>query len=91
MAIINKELAIKIAEKLGAEYEEKTRHTLAVIKHNGIIVAHFGIRRGSDKDLGHDYVPEQIHLSTGKAKILAQCRMTPEQWIAELARQGYID
>jgi hypothetical protein len=90
MSVITKKLAVKIADKLGAEYTEKARHTWVVIKHNKIIVAQFGIRRGSDNDLGHGHVPSQIHLPQQKALKLGICTMTQQQWIEEMKRQGFI-
>jgi hypothetical protein len=90
MAIINRELAEVIANKLGGERKDKTRHIWVTIRHNGVLIAQFGIRRGSDKELGHDHIPAQIHLHKRQAKLLGQCTMSQQEWIEEMKRQGYI-
>jgi len=90
MAIINKELAEVIAKKLGGECKEKRRHIWVTIRHNGVLIAQFGIRRSPDKELGHDHIPAQIHLHQRQTKLLGQCTMTQQEWIEEMTRQGYI-
>lgn len=82
--VITKELAEKIAVKLGAVYCDTGAHKMAFIYHEGKLVASFGIRRGSNKEQGHDHVPGEVNLSTGKAKRLGQCPMSKEQWIEEM-------
>ena len=88
--IITKELAEKIADKLGAKMVWAKAHDMAHIYHGALLVAVFGIRRSSMKDTGHDYVPEAIHLTTGKAKRLGQCPMSKAQWIEEMMQKGII-
>ncbi len=55
------------------------------------IVVSFGIRRGGEKDKGHDHVPQAIHLGPHKARLLGQCPMTQEQWIPEMIGKGVIE
>ena len=57
--IITKELAERIAAKLQAvSHPKKNRpHDLYRVYHEGVFIAHFGIRRSSKKDQGHDHVP----------------------------------
>jgi hypothetical protein len=88
--IINKQLAQKIAGKLGAQIEKSGAHQIAYIFHNNVLVAQFGIRHGSSKELGHDHVPSDIHLSPGKAKRLGQCPMSQAEWIRCLQEKGLI-
>ena len=92
MAVITKELALAIARKLGAEIAERGNkpHDIAKIYHSGRLVAHFGIRRGSRKNMGHDHVPAQIHVSPHDARLLGQCPMTREEWVEKLNRRGVI-
>lgn len=64
-----------IARKLQAEIKKKTRrHKIAIIRVNGKEVGRFGIRRGSG-ELGHDYIPPQIHVSYHQAREIAQCSL----------------
>jgi len=89
MAAITKELAIKIAKKLGAEIQKREgAHDLAKVHHKGKLIAHFGIRRGSRKDLGHDHIPEAIHIRTGQAKLLGLCPMLKDDWIKIMSEKG---
>jgi hypothetical protein len=61
-----------IAKKLDAEIQPKrTNHVIAIVRVNGKEVGRFGIRRGMD--LGHDYIPRQIHINTRLALNLARC------------------
>ncbi len=61
-----------IAKKLDAEIERKrTNHVIAIVRVNGKEVGRFGIRRGMN--LGHDYIPRQIHINMRLALNLARC------------------
>jgi hypothetical protein len=90
--VVTKELALSIAEKLGAvKHPGKNRpHDLYVIYHGETRVAQFGIRRASQKDKGHDHVPAEIHLSPRKARLLGQCPMSKEEWVAEMTEKGFV-
>lgn len=92
MAVISKQLALKIVRKLGATVTKRSgkAHDLALIYHEGKLIATFGIRRGSKKDLGHDHVPRQLHLRPSQARLLGQCPMRREDWIAILAGKGLL-
>lgn len=88
--IITKELALRIAKKLDARIETRSNkpHDIACIYHAGNLVAHFGIRRGSDKSLGHDHVPKDIFVRMSQARLLGQCPMSKQEWLDEMQRQG---
>jgi len=88
--IITKELAEKIAKKLEAVIRKDGPHDVAEIWIAGKLIVSFGIRRGSEKDLGHDYIPAAIFLNAFKAKLLAQCPMSKQQWISALQVKGKI-
>jgi hypothetical protein len=61
-----------IAAKLGADVELKhANHAIAIVRVNGIEVGRFGIRRGMN--LGHDYIPRQIHCNMRMALNLSRC------------------
>jgi hypothetical protein len=90
--IITKELAIEIARKLGAsKHSKKNRpHDLYQVSYGGRIVATFGIRRGSEKDKGHDHIPGAIHLSPHDAKLFGQCDHTYDFWVEQMQQKGLI-
>jgi hypothetical protein len=92
MRIITKELALKIVKKLEAALA-KTRgaHDIYVVKQDGKIVASFGIRRSSDKEIGHDHIPAQIYVGPHDALLLAQCPMSRQQWVDKLKQKGLIN
>ncbi|MCP4659367.1 MAG: hypothetical protein GY856_28485 [bacterium] len=76
MAILNQEDAYAIARKLRAEIVTRRKaHDLALVYHEDVVVAKFGIRRGR-KDLGHDHIMADIFLSPHDASRLAGCSMT---------------
>jgi hypothetical protein len=88
---ITKEHAERIATKLGATIETGGNHDLAKIYHNKRLVAQSGIRRGSKKDMPHQYVPGQIHVSRKDCLLLAQCPMTRSEWVEKLKEKGVIE
>ena len=88
--MLTKDHAEAIAHKLKASLIPGRRHDLAAVKYNGKTIAQFGIRRGSRRDQGHDYIPGQIHVTRQQAMLLAQCPMSFEEWITVMTQKGYI-
>jgi hypothetical protein len=84
--IITKELAIKICTKLCARdiTPPNAAHDRYGVFHNGVLVASFGIRRGSSKDMGHDFIPKEINVRTSFAKQLAICTKSREDYLREI-------
>ncbi len=89
--IITKQHAVKIAKKLKATFRESRAHSHADIYHEGQLIASFGIRRGSEKDQGHDHVQSDLHVNNSQAKLLAACPLTHDEWIGIMRDKGYID
>jgi len=88
---ITKELAEKIAAKLGAVLlSGKRAHDLMGVYHNDILITQFGIRRGSEKDKGHDHVQKDLKVSTRFAKELGICTKSREHWVKEMQAKGII-
>ncbi len=83
--------AKRIASKLEAEVEARSKHDIAKIFVDGVLVASFGIRRGSSKDLPHDYIPGQIFVSSADALRLAQCPMSRTEWIEKAREKGKLN
>lgn len=91
MAHLNRDHAWKIVEKLGAETETgRGGHQLAKVYYEGIRIAQFGIRYGSNNDQGHDHIPKGIHLSPHESMLLARCPMSYEAWIEKMKHKGII-
>lgn len=92
MVIITKELAEKIVKKLKAKILKRGNrpHDLAQVFHKGRLIASFGVRRGSKKNLGHDHIPDQIYVSTREAKLLGQCPLSRDEWINILTEKGKV-
>ncbi len=64
MPPLTKDHAKSIAKKLGATIDTgKKAHDIACVYHKGVLIASFGIRRGSDRNLGHGHIPKDLHLS----------------------------
>ena len=80
--IITKELAEKIVRKLGAVRQQAGKaHDIYGVIHNGVLIASFGLRRGSEKDKGHDHIPNDLHVGPGFAKAFAQCSKSKDEWL----------
>jgi hypothetical protein len=84
MAKLVTDHANKIAKKLNADFEEGSAHRMAKISFQGKLVATFGIRRGSSKDLGHGHIPKELGLSYHDTLELAECTITAEEYFARL-------
>lgn len=92
MTIVTKELAEQVAAKLKAEMHPKKNrpHDLYVVFYNGIRVAQFGVRRGSKKNAGHDFIASKIHVTPRQARLLGQCPMKFDDWIRILKEKRII-
>jgi hypothetical protein len=92
MAQITKELAKKILKKLKAERIGSGAHLdYQILDFHGRIVAMTSLRHGSSKNLGHDHMPDDLHIGPGKAKLLGQCPLGRTQYIEILQEQGDAD
>ncbi len=91
MSLLTKEHARGLATKLGAEIRTKRKaHDLAIVYEDGIRIGQFGIRRGSQSNLGHDHLPNALHLSPRECLELVRCSLTREDWIAKLREKGLV-
>lgn len=86
---LNRDDAEKIAKKLGAKFKKKTKaHDLWCVYSGKKVIARFGIRRGSNRDQGHDHIPRDIFETQHNAKMLALCPRSFEQWLANMDEKG---
>jgi hypothetical protein len=92
MSQINKELAVKILDKLkGKKTGSKgAAHIEYAIEHEGQVIALTNLRHGSSKELGHDHMQRDLHVSTGFAKLLGQCPKSRKDYIETLQENGII-
>jgi hypothetical protein len=83
---ITKELALKIAKKLEAvnESDPGDEHDTYAVYHNGILVVAFGIRRSSQKNMGHDHIPRELQVGPNFAKQLAQCTKSKREYLEKI-------
>lgn len=90
--IITKELALKIVDKLNAKAitSRNKAHDEYAFEYGGVVIAVLSIRRCSEKDKGHDYIPKDIFLSPGQAKRLAQCPLKYDEYIDILIEKRII-
>lgn len=89
---ITKEHALRIAKKLKATIDKRGgAHDIALIYHEGVLIAHFGIRRGSRKDAGHGHIPHSLHVAQSTCLGLAQCPVKREEWIQAMREQGLLE
>src|SRR5437879_474611 len=73
--ISTKELAQKIVQKLEATKitTRSKAHDEYQVSEGGVVLGVISIRRRSEKDLGHDYIPGNLHISPHQARELANC------------------
>lgn len=81
--------AIKIAKKLGANFR-KRKHNRAVIRHEGKLVASYGISNNS-RDRGHDYIPKQLDLTKDQTRDLADCKFSAEDYFETLREKKQLE
>ena len=81
----------KIGIKLGAQVEERRKHTIYRVVIDNTYVGRYGLSRGSsskDKSL-HD-IAKQISISQYQAKRLSGCQLSKEQYIQILQSKGIL-
>jgi hypothetical protein len=87
-SLLTEREADQIAAKLDAEVMEGRKHSKVVVRLNGHYVGQFGIRRGTN--VGHDYIPKQIHATARQALDLAKCPLSKPDFIALLIKGGVL-
>lgn len=89
---ITKEMALKIVKKLKAKNisRKSSAHDEYGLEHDGRIVVVLGIRRGSEKDKGHDHLLNDLFLNAHHAKNLANCPLSREEYLRILQERGVV-
>ncbi len=90
MAQFTRKHADLIARKLDCVMREGKRHTRAAVFENGVLVASFGLRRGS-KETGHDYLPRELHLKQSECWALYECSLTREAYLQLMRERGQLE
>jgi len=89
---ITREHADKIIVKLGAVVNtSRAAHDRAEFYYKGLLIASFGVRRSSRKDIGHDFIPADLHLSHRQTLDLANCPLSYDRYVEMLKEKGYIE
>lgn len=88
--MLTKDHAEKIASKLKARIRSGGKHEIAVIEYEGKQIGQFGIRHGSRRNQGHDFIPGNIHLGMHDTQSLAACAFSYEDWIQRMKDKGVI-
>ncbi|GAB5513729.1 MAG: hypothetical protein Rhob2KO_14540 [Rhodopirellula baltica] len=83
---ITKQLAIKIIKKLKAVdiTQDGDAHDEYGVYHEGMLIATFGLRRGSRPGSGHDHIPRELGVGPNFAKGLANCPKSRDQYLVEI-------
>ena len=89
MKKITTEHAKTVASKLACRLNEASAHTVAEVFEGGLLVARFGIRRGSG-ELGHGHLPSELHLRRMECKQLYECTMDRAGYIQLMRDRGEI-
>ena len=59
-------------------------HDMYAIYHNGLLVASFGVRRSSKKDMPHPHVPGDLQVNEHYVREMVSCNKNREDWLQEL-------
>lgn len=86
--LFNTQDAKEIAKKLNATLLAQKKHDLAQFWHNGKLIGWYGIRRG--RNLPHDYIPEQLHITPNQCKKFKVCTLTLQELVEILKGRGLI-
>ena len=78
-----------IARKLNAEVRPGRKHDRVIVRHDGVWVASFGLRR--DKRATHNYIPGQIFVSPRQCRDLVECPLSADGYYQILREKGKID
>ena len=79
-----------IARKLNAQVRVGRRHDLVRVFDSDRLVATYGISRSSRVDKGYDYLPAQLHLSSGECEELRKCTLSTEEYLRRLRERGVV-
>jgi hypothetical protein len=89
--IITKELAVKILKKLNASKVRSGKaHDDYQVEYHGVVIVATSLRRGSEKDLGHDHMPGDLHIGPGQARRLGQCPLSKQAYLQILRENGLL-
>ena len=89
MSAFTQEHAEEIAKKLNMEIKAGRQHEQAIFYHRGREIVRFGIRRAS-KQVPHDYIPRQLHMTRKECNELYGCTKTLEHFIENLRTKGLL-
>ena len=84
---ITKQQTRKIIRKLKAINEtdrSDSAHDIYAIYHEGLLVASFGVRRSSKKDMPHPHIPEALGVNEHCTRGIVSCRVSRDDWLREL-------
>lgn len=88
--MFNKKDAEAIAQKLNARIIAKKRHDIAQFWYEGKLIVWYGIRRGSQANLSHDYIPQQLKITPHQCREFRICTMDLDALITSLKEKGII-
>ena len=90
--IITKELAEKIRWKLCGNEAPKTTggHDVYAVRYNNTIVGVVSVRRGSEKDKGHDFIPRDLSISPNFAKEIGICNKDYNDYVECLRNKNLL-
>jgi len=85
MAKITREHAEAIAKKHGGTRIKGAKaHDQVLITFGNKLIAQFGIRRSSRKDIGHGHVPGALYVTPRYAWELGTCSKSKQQWLDQM-------
>ena len=77
-------------EKFSVTQSNGGKHILIAISYRGRLIAEYGIKHSPDRNAGHNWIPEQLHLTQREGFDLAKCPLTVDRYIDILIEKGEI-
>jgi len=79
----------KIADKLVGPPQGGRKHDHVYVKWRGRVVAFYGIRRSSH-EVGHDFIPRQLHVTMHQAIGLKRCPVSKDDYFNILRMHNHL-
>lgn len=89
---ITKENALLIRDKLCGKnaVPQGRKHDTYAVRFDGKVIGKVSIRRGSEKDQGHDFIAQDLNVPMGFAKELGLCTKSFDEYVQCLRDRGHV-
>ena len=76
-------ILIKKLEAVDETDRSDSAHDIYAVYHEGILVASFGVRRSSKKDMPHPHIPGDLGVNAHYTREIVSCKNNRDDWLRE--------